>query len=139
MQFDRTAEEWINLGIIHDVRYPLPAVVFVERVINEKWIFDRDANTLSNLFGWFHAAVTDYDYERKLWTVLTLDGLKRKFLLPRIYVQFFGEDPKKFAKRIVAAVKARQIAEIRIRLIYYIKIFRKLNIFKKRNVKKNNL
>lgn len=130
MQFGRTAEEWINLGIINGVRYPLPATVFVERVMDKKWIFDRDDNTLNNLFGWFHAAVTDYDYERKLWTVLTLDGLKRTFFLPRIYVQFFGEDPRKFAKRIIAAVKGRQIAETSIRLIYYIKIFRYFNIFK---------
>lgn len=114
----RTAEEWINLGIINGVRYPLPATVFVERIINKKWIFDRDVNTLNNMFGWFHAAVTDYDDKEKVWTVLTLDGLKRKFLLPRIYIQFFGEDPRKFAKRVAAAIKQRQIAETSIRLMY---------------------
>jgi len=121
LPFNRTTEEWKNLGIINDIRYPLPAMVFVERIIekkyNNKWIFDR-YNILNNLFGWFHAAVTDYNNEQKLWTVLTLDGFKRKFLLPRIYIQFFGEDPRKFAKRVAAAIKQRQIAETSIRLIY---------------------
>lgn len=138
LKCDRTSEEWINQGIINGVRYPLPATVFVERVMDKKWIYDRDDNTLINLFGWFHAAVTDYDYERKLWTIVTLDGLKRKFLLPRIYVQFFGEDPRNFAKRIIAAIKGRQIAETNIRLIYYIKIFHNFHIFKFCNMKKKN-
>lgn len=117
MRFDRTADEWINLGIIDGVRYPLPATVFVEKIIHKERIFDRDDKTLSNLFSWFPAAITDYDNKRKLWTVLTLDALKRKFLLPRIYIRFFGEDPRKFAQRIANAVKQRQIAEISIRLI----------------------
>lgn len=73
---------------------------------------------MNNFFGWFHAAVMNYDNERRVWTVLTLDGLKRKFLLPRIYVRFFGEDPRKFAKRVAIAIKRRQIAEMSIRLIY---------------------
>ncbi|XP_011707083.1 PREDICTED: dynein heavy chain 1, axonemal-like, partial [Wasmannia auropunctata] len=117
----RTAEEWINLGIINGVRHPLPATVFVERTrIDKKWIFDHDDNTLTNLFDWFHAAVTDYDNEWKLWTVVTLDGFKRKFLLPRIYIRFFAEDPGKFAKRVAAAIKQRQIAEINVRYQFYL-------------------
>ncbi|KYN02642.1 Dynein heavy chain 1, axonemal [Cyphomyrmex costatus] len=115
----RTTEEWINLGIVNGTRYPLPALVFVERITDKKWIFDR-YDILNNLFGWFHAAVTDYDNKRKLWTVLILDGLKRKFLLPRIYIQFLGEDPRKFAKRVAAAIKQRQIAEINIRYHFYL-------------------
>ncbi|KMQ95378.1 dynein heavy chain axonemal [Lasius niger] len=116
----RTADEWINLGIIDGVRYPLPATVFVEKIIHKERIFDRDDKTLSNLFSWFPAAITDYDNKRKLWTVLTLDALKRKFLLPRIYIRFFGEDPRKFAQRIANAVKQRQIAEISIRYHFYL-------------------
>ncbi|XP_012056092.1 PREDICTED: dynein heavy chain 1, axonemal-like [Atta cephalotes] len=116
----RTIEEWKNLGIINGIRYPLPATVFVERIIEKKWIFDRYNTKLNNLFGWFHAAVTDYNNEQKLWTVLTLDGFKRKFLLPRIYIQFFGEDPRKFAKRVAAAIKQRQIAETSIRYHFYL-------------------
>ncbi|KAG5345241.1 DYH1 protein, partial [Acromyrmex charruanus] len=114
----RTTEEWINLGIINDIRYPLPARVFVETIIDKKWTFDR-YNTVNNLFGWFHAAVMDYNNEQKLWTVLTLDGFKRKFLLPRIYIQFFAEDPRKFAKRVAAAIKQKQIAETNISRYYF--------------------
>lgn len=106
------------MGVINGVRYPIPATVFVERIVHEKWIFDRNNKTINNFFGWFHAAVTDYDDERKVWTVLTLDGLKRKFFLPRIYIRFFGEDPRKFAKRVAIAIKRRQITEMSIRLIY---------------------
>lgn len=116
MLCDRTPDDWLNLGIIDGVRYPLPATVFVEKVIRMKWTFNQD-DKLSNLFGWFDAAVTDYDNKRKVWTVLTLDGHKRKFLLPRIYVYFLGEDPRKFAQRVAAAVKQRRIAETSIRLI----------------------
>ncbi|KAM0726282.1 Dynein axonemal heavy chain 1 [Formica fusca] len=116
----RTADEWINLGIIDGVRYPLPATVFVEKILHKERIFDRDDKTLSNLFGWFPAAITDYDNKRKLWSVFTLDALKRKFLLPRIYVRFYGEDPGKFAQRIANAVKQRQITETRIRYHFYL-------------------
>lgn len=115
MCFDRTVDEWINLGIIDGVRYPLPATVFVEKTVHKERIFDRDDKTLSNLYNWVPAAVTDYDNERKLWTVFTLDALKREFILPRIYIRFFGEDPRKFGQRIANAVKQRQIAEISIR------------------------
>ncbi|KAL6436551.1 hypothetical protein ACFW04_004787 [Cataglyphis niger] len=116
----RTAEEWINLGIIDGIRYPLPAIVFVEKILHKERIFDRDDKTLSNLFGWFNAAVTNYDNKRKLWSVLTLDTFKRKFLLPRIYIRFYGEDPRKFAQRIANAVKQRQITESRIRYQFYL-------------------
>ncbi|XP_072745723.1 dynein axonemal heavy chain 1 [Anoplolepis gracilipes] len=116
----RTADEWIKLGIIDGVRYPLPATVFVEKILHKERIFDRDDKTLSNLFGWFPAAVMDYDNKRKLWTVLTLDTFKRKFLLPRIYIRFFGEDPKIFAQRVANAVKQRQIAEVKIRYHFYL-------------------
>ncbi|XP_018339413.1 PREDICTED: dynein heavy chain 1, axonemal-like isoform X2 [Trachymyrmex septentrionalis] len=75
----RTTEEWINLGIINDIRYPLPATVFVERIIDKKWIFDR-YDILNNLF----------------------------------------EDPRKFAKRVAAAIKQRQIAETSIRYHFYL-------------------
>lgn len=102
--------------MINGVRHPLPAIVFVEKDGHKQQTFNLHDKSLSNLFGWFYAAITDYDKERKLWSVLTLDGLKRKFFLPRIYIRFLGEDPRKFAQRVAAAVKERRIAEISIRL-----------------------
>lgn len=117
MQFDRTVNDWINLGIIDGVRYPLPATVFVEKNSRKEWMLDCDDKLPGNLYDWFPAAVTDYDSEKKIWTVLTLDGLKRKFRLPRIYVRFYAEDPREFARRVASAVKQRKIAETAIRLI----------------------
>lgn len=103
--------------MVNGVRYPLPATVFIEKAVQKNKIFDRNDKTLNNLFGWIQAAVTDYNSEKKVWTVFTLDGLKREFLLPRIYIRFHGEDPRKFTQRIANAVKRRQIAEATIRLI----------------------
>ncbi|RLU27110.1 hypothetical protein DMN91_000909 [Ooceraea biroi] len=116
----RTVDDWINLGVIDGVRYPIPATVFVEKAMRKERIFDRNKELLSDLFGWFHAAVTDYDDEKRVWTVVILDGLKRKFHLPRIYIRFFAEDPRKFVQRIATAVKQRQIAENIIRYQFYL-------------------
>ncbi|XP_043502299.1 dynein axonemal heavy chain 1-like [Polistes fuscatus] len=121
-EFDcRTSNDWINLGLIDDVRYPLPAMAFVEKlIINEQRNDHLSDLQLDNLYGWQLSAVTDYDSSKKLWTVLTLDGHKRTFLLPRIYVQFLAEDPKVFARRVAAAVRDRQRAETCIRYNFYL-------------------
>ncbi|XP_025162148.1 dynein heavy chain 1, axonemal-like [Harpegnathos saltator] len=113
----RTAEEWINFGIIDGIRYPLPATVFIEKAAQMNRILYRDRHTLDELFSWTEAAVMDYNSEKKVWTVLALDGSKRKFVLPRIYVRFHGEDSRKFVQRVAAAVKQRRIAEATIKLI----------------------
>ncbi|XP_035733901.1 dynein heavy chain 1, axonemal-like [Vespa mandarinia] len=120
-EFDcRTSKDWINLGLIDGVRHPLPAMSFVEKVrINERNNYLSDVQ-LNNLYGWHLSAVTDYDSCKKLWTVFTLDGYKRTFLLPRIYVRFIAEDPKVFARRVAAAVKERQIVETHIRYNFYL-------------------
>jgi dynein heavy chain len=111
----RTTDDWINLGVIDGIRYPLPARIFVKKDMYDLSVRNKEA--LSHCFDWFYAAVTDYDYEKKLWNVFTLDGLKREFHLPRIYIRFFAEDPKIFAKRVAAAIKQRRITETVIRLI----------------------
>ncbi|XP_014476414.1 PREDICTED: dynein heavy chain 1, axonemal [Dinoponera quadriceps] len=120
----RTAEEWMNFGIVDGVRYPLPATVFIEKAGRKGRIFRRNIDKLDDLFGWTEAAVTDYNSEKKVWTVLTLDGLKRGFFLPRIYIRFYGEDPRTFAERVAVAVKQRQIAEATIRYHLYLDCMR---------------
>ncbi|OAD57478.1 Dynein heavy chain 1, axonemal [Eufriesea mexicana] len=75
----RTTEDWINLGIIDEKLHPLPASVFVPRFRSEDEVFSLDDDHLNNLFSWTNAAVTQFDHKRKLWSVLTLDGRKRKF------------------------------------------------------------
>lgn len=74
-----------------------------------------DDEALNHLYKWYDAAVTDYDYKHKLWSVLTLDGLQRKFLLPRIYIRFYAEDPRVFAKRLATAIEHRKIADASIK------------------------
>jgi len=109
-------EDWINLGVIDNIRYPLPAKIFVENA-NCNLLAATSKETLEICFSWFYAAVTGYDYEKKLWSVFTLDGLKREFHLPRIYIRFFAEDPRIFAKRVANAIKQRRITASIIRLI----------------------
>lgn len=113
---NRTTADWINLGTIDGECYPLPARVFVPtfRQQNDRFRMDQ-----SDLYSWHNAAVTDYDDKRKLWTVLTLDGRKREYLIPRIYIRFYAEDPRVFAKRILAAIEQRRIAEASIKLVAF--------------------
>ncbi|KAG7197921.1 hypothetical protein KM043_016158 [Ampulex compressa] len=112
----RTTEDWINLGVIDGVRYPLPATAFVNKYEGEKRKWDHS----DSHFVWCHVAVTDYDSGNKLWTVLTLNGDKRKYLLPRIYIRFFAEDPTIFAKRVRAALEHRQYAQSSIKYNLYL-------------------
>lgn len=111
----RTVEDWINLGMIDGTHYPLPATVFVPRFRSEDEMFSLEDDQLNKLFAWTNAAVTHYDRERKLWTVLTLDGRKREFKIPRVYIRLFAEDPRIYAKRVAAAIKHRRIAEASIK------------------------
>lgn len=111
----RTVEDWINLGMIDGTHYPLPATVFVPRFRSEDEMFSIEDDQLNKLFAWTNAAVTHYDRERKLWTVLTLDGRKREFKIPRVYIRLFAEDPRIYAKRVAAAIKHRRIAEASIK------------------------
>ncbi|XP_076380684.1 dynein axonemal heavy chain 1 [Megalopta genalis] len=111
-EFDcRTIEDWLNLGRIDGKRSPLPAAVFAPRVQEEGQKFDKASDMLDNLFAWCNAAVTDYDYDTKLWSVITLDGKKRKYSIPRIYIRFYAEDPRICARRMAAAIEDRRIAE----------------------------
>ncbi|XP_076227651.1 dynein axonemal heavy chain 1-like [Nomia melanderi] len=112
----RTIEEWLNLGTINGKRSPLPATVFVPRFQEDDRKFDKADHMLENLFSWYNAAVTGYDYHTKLWSVITLDGKKRKYSIPRIYIRFYAEDPRIFAKRMAAAIESRRIAEASIKL-----------------------
>lgn len=70
---------------------------------------------LNNIYEWMNVAVTDYSPEKQLWHVLTLDGLQRKFKIPRIYLMFKAEDPEIFGRRIKAALNLRYKSENLIR------------------------
>lgn len=99
------------MGVIKGKRNPLPAEAFV--AVEEEVL--EDCANLDSLFmklcKWVNAAVLDYDPITKLWKILTMDGRKKLFELPRIYVMFKGEDPILFAERIKKAVELRQNTE----------------------------
>ncbi|CAL7945370.1 unnamed protein product [Xylocopa violacea] len=117
----RTTEDWIMLGVIGDNRrYPLPATVFVPRFRTKDEMLLLEDNQLNNLFCWTNAAIISHEYNTKLWIVLTLDGSRREFKLPRIYIRFYAEDPRIFAKRLAAAIQQRRVAEASIKYNFYL-------------------
>ncbi|XP_025602682.2 dynein axonemal heavy chain 1-like [Athalia rosae] len=124
----RTSEDWVNLGSIDGVRHPIPGEVFVERPKGHKIPenFDDPENgnqsydSLDYLYDWYNAAITDYDKHRRLWSVFTLDGYKRSFVLPRIYIRFYAEDARTSARRISDALAARRKTEACIRYNFYL-------------------
>ncbi|KZC03876.1 Dynein heavy chain 1, axonemal [Dufourea novaeangliae] len=111
----RTIEDRLNLGVINGVQSPLPSNVFIPRLQEEEQKFDKVDDMLDNLFCWCDSAVTDYDYDKRLWSVITSDGSKRSYSVPRLYVRFYSEHPNLFAKRVAAAVESRRIAEASIK------------------------
>ncbi|KAL1506671.1 hypothetical protein ABEB36_005994 [Hypothenemus hampei] len=103
----RSPENWIEHGIIDGVRHPLPATAFVPNPN----ITSQNKN-LNQLFQWMHVAVLDYLPKTNLWKIMTLDGLKRIFCLPKLFLMMKAEDPVQFAERIKAAVELRKKKEI---------------------------
>ncbi|XP_044254832.1 dynein axonemal heavy chain 1-like isoform X2 [Tribolium madens] len=116
----RTPENWLELGIVKGMRNPLPGEAFVpvESYVLEP--FTRLNDLFANLGQWVNVAVQDYNTETKLWKILTLDGTRRSFELPRIYVMFKAEDPSVFARRIKAAVDLRRETEATLRYKFYL-------------------
>lgn len=72
---------------------------------------------MEDYYTWLNAAVTDYNFNTKLWSVLTLDGSQRKFDLSRLNVMFKAEDPENFADRLKNAVQTRHKTENLIRYV----------------------
>lgn len=112
----------MNLGSIDGIRNPVPGEVFVERPDAVMALRNHSPTTneghednLDYLYDWYNAAVTDYDPYTRLWSVFTLDGHKRTFHLPRIYIRFYAEDAKYSAKRIAKALEDRRKTEACIR------------------------
>lgn len=101
------------MGDVGGSRYPLPAKVFIRHP--EYKLQCIDSEKVENLYGWYDAAVFNYNDLTGRWTVVTLDGLKRTFVLPRIHIYFFAEDPRIFARRIATALEERRRAEACVR------------------------
>ena len=108
----RTPDEWIKMGDIEDVRYPIPAIVYVESSTQGPNLdMEYSEKYVDQLFKWCYAAVISYSIKDRLWDVLTLDGFKKTFRIPRIYICFIAEDPRVFVERIQVAINARNQAE----------------------------
>ncbi|CAH0560322.1 unnamed protein product [Brassicogethes aeneus] len=118
-EFDpRTPDDWLQLGVVENVRYPIPAQAFLPSGVELTRIEKLDM--LNNIYKWVNVAVLDYDKQLSLWTVLTLDGLQRSYTVPRIYLMFKAEDPINFGMRVKAALDLRFDAENTIRNEFFI-------------------
>ena len=106
----------MNLGFVDGIYHPIPATVYVKKLTEKPISEVKGSESLSDsLYGWCYAAVPDYDSVKNLWKVFTLDGSRRTFWLPRIFVRFIAEDPRVFVQRIKFAINNRNQAEACIR------------------------
>lgn len=105
----RSPQNWIEHGIIDGVRHPLPGTAFVPNAEITKE--NQSDYTIDQLYHWINIAVMDYEPKTKLWKVMTLDGYKRIFCLPKIFLMMKAEDPVNFGNRICAAIALRKRSE----------------------------
>lgn len=102
----------MNLGTIDGKQYPLPAEALIEMSAEQLKKMDKvteEENEEEILFSWQLVAVFNYSENSgiRYWKVMTLDGERRTYHLPRLYFRFVAEDPRIFAKRITAALLER--------------------------------
>nr|CAD7442365.1 unnamed protein product [Timema bartmani] len=100
----RLEEEWLSLGEVQGVMFPVPAEAFIP-------VKSRSGES----YGWATVAVQSYNKDTREYTVLPLDDSDTTRQLPRIYVMFKAEDPRNFAARIKDALDRRREAENLIR------------------------
>ncbi|XP_041969812.1 dynein axonemal heavy chain 1-like [Aricia agestis] len=116
----RIPEEWLGLGVIEGEQYPCPGVAFLPR-LKEKAVPAGDViQILNNLYEWTNVAVFSYSQQTDRWHVMTLDGSKRRFDIPRIRLMFKAEDPETFARRVQFAVQLRDEVENNLRFYLYL-------------------
>lgn len=114
----RSPQSWLDHGLLEDIRHPIPGEAFLPTA-NSVVFSSTSKDIMDNLYQWVNVAVTDYDANENLWSILTLDGLQRAYKIPRIYLMFKAEDPTVFAKRIKAALDLRNDTENLIRYEFY--------------------
>ncbi|XP_018331814.1 dynein heavy chain 1, axonemal-like [Agrilus planipennis] len=118
----RSPDSWLKHGVLDGIQHPLPGLGFVTlpSEINNDVIGEGVSQEYTVFYGWVNVAIMDYVPQKKHWKVLTLDGLQRTFVLPRIYLMFRAEDPQVFAQRIRAAIDLRNDVENKIRYEFYL-------------------
>nr|XP_022908003.1 dynein heavy chain 1, axonemal-like [Onthophagus taurus] len=114
----RTPQGWLDHGLLDGFRHPLPGEAFIPEDIDpDENIPEKERHLM---YDWTNVAVLDYIRDKKLWSILTLDGKQRPFQVPRIYLMFKAEDPEIFAKRLKSAIDLRDYTEGVIRYEFYV-------------------
>lgn len=98
--FDCLQEAWLKLGVVDDEEtvYPIPAKVYAPK------------NQSLLVYEWQYAAVSDYDVNKDLWTVMTLSD-ECIYQVPKIQIMFLAENPMQFVERLQKATQSRNNAE----------------------------
>lgn len=91
-------EAWFELGVVGDVRYPLPARAYLP--------YNRSMRSCR----WVMAAVTSFNNKTDLWTLISLDD-EFSYEVPKLQFMFLAEDPHKYIKRLKSAVHERHKGE----------------------------
>ncbi|CAH0397622.1 unnamed protein product [Chilo suppressalis] len=121
----RIPEEWLSLGVIEGEQYPCPGLAFLPKDESKTAKTTGDTlQILNNLYEWTNVAAFSYDKASQTWEVMTLDGTKRKFNIPRIRLMFKADDPETFAQRIKFAVDLRRQVENDLRFYLYLDCLR---------------
>ncbi|CAH2055603.1 unnamed protein product, partial [Iphiclides podalirius] len=116
----RIPEEWLALGDIDGERHPCPGLAFVPKEEGSNRPVVDVIQMLNNLYEWTNVAIFSYDKRTDKWEVMTLDGLKRRFNIPRIRLMFKADDPETFAQRVKFAVDLRDEVENNLRFYLYL-------------------
>lgn len=72
MNVFRTPEEWLLLGEVDNIRYPLPGQAFLPK--GTDLTSKEKEDLLNHIYQWVNVAILDYDTINQTWNVLTLDG-----------------------------------------------------------------
>lgn len=117
-------EEWLSLGDTESEWKSLPATALVP-------VQENDIHEYLN-FEWQDVRVLDYDAVKKLYLIRNCSNYIAEsdshlpidtptdLWIPRIYLNFFAEEPLNFAKRLQIAIVTRHIVEESLRLCYYV-------------------
>ncbi|CAB3241783.1 unnamed protein product [Arctia plantaginis] len=115
----RVPDEWMSLGMIEGELHPCPGLAFIPK--SELRCMSGDyIHQLNNFYEWTNVAALNYDHKTEKWSIMTLDGTKRRYLIPRIRLMFKADDPETFAMRIKFAVDFRKEIENNLRFYLYL-------------------
>ncbi|XP_065685160.1 dynein axonemal heavy chain 1 isoform X1 [Hydra vulgaris] len=110
----RTPSDWLALGLEGNIRKPVPGKAFLPKGMT---------SSNSSEYQWVNVGMVDYNFETQLYSIIEKPEekeLKDIYLVPRIRLMFFAEDPHIFVQRIKNAYEERKRVENLIRYQLYI-------------------